>query len=257
MSLLQALFLSVLQGLTEFLPVSSSGHLVIAQSFLGLDEPPVAFDVLVHGGTLLAVIFYFRSQLIQLTRKLWVGEEGAIRTAWLLTIGTIPAALAGLALSPYLSRIFASLTLVGFALLATGLLLLSLRLVRSGGKEIKDFSSADAFLIGLFQAAALIPGISRAGATIVAAFWLGAKPKEAFAFSFFLAIPATVGALALQTPELTGEGSLTYNLTAFFVAAIVGIGALKVVEKTLLSARLSLFGFYCLVVGALLLLTGG
>lgn len=255
MNLYQLLLLAILQGVTEFLPVSSSGHLVIAQTLLGLTQPPVAFDVLVHLGTLLAVIFYFRTELLKLIKNLWIKDEGAIKTAWLLLVGTVPAAIAGGFLWPYLGQIFASLSLVGMSLIVTGLLLFSLKLSRPGKREITDLKWRDALIIGLFQALALLPGVSRAGATIVAASWLGARPKSAFTFSFFLAIPATLGAFALQAPQLAVSGNLIYYLLALFVAGLVGLAALKVVEKALVSARISLFGFYCLAVGALLLLT--
>jgi len=246
MSYSQAIFLAIIQGLTEFLPVSSSGHLVIFQKLFNLAEPPVLFDVLVHVGTLGAILVYFRKALIKVSRK----------TIWLIIIGTIPAAIVGLFLQSYISQIFNSLKLVGVSLLVTaGLLLLSQRF-KSLNRRFNSVKWQDAIFVGCFQALAIIPGISRSGSTIVSSLWRKFDRKTAFQFSFYLAIPAILGALVLQTPDLVYSpcGYLGQGILGMLIAGLVGYGALKLLEKTLLSAKFWLFGIYCLVLGIVILL---
>lgn len=245
MSYSQAIILAIIQGLTEFLPISSSGHLVIFQKLLNLTEPPVLFDILVHVGTLGAILVYFKKTLVKISQK----------TIWLIIIGTIPAAIVGLSLQNYISQIFNSLKLVGVSLLITaGLLLLSQRF-KSLKRRFNSLNWRDAILVGCFQALAITPGISRSGSTIVSGLWRRFDRETAFQFSFYLAIPAILGALILQIPDLIylpcgywGQGIL-----GMLVAGIVGYGALRLLEKTLLSAKFWLFGIYCLVLGLAIL----
>jgi len=245
MSYSQAIILAIVQGLTEFLPISSSGHLVIFQKLFNLTEPPVLFDVLVHVGTLGAVLVYFRKGLIKISQK----------TIWLVIIGTIPAAIIGLLLQDYISQIFNSLKLVGVALLITGGLLLSRRF-KSLNRRFNSLKWQDAIFVGCFQALAIIPGISRSGSTIVSGLWRKLDRKTAFQFSFYLAIPAILGALALQTPDLlySSCGYLKQGILGMIIAGVIGCGALKILEKILISAKLWIFGFYCLVLGIIVLL---
>lgn len=246
MSYSQAIILAIVQGLTEFLPISSSGHLVIFQKLFGLAEPPVLFDILVHIGTLGAILIYFRKELVKISQK----------TIWLIIIGTIPAAIVGLFLQNYVSQIFNSLKLVGASLLITaGLLLLSQRF-KSLKRRFNSLNWQDAILVGCFQALAIIPGISRSGATIVSGLWRKLDRKTAFQFSFYLAIPAILGALLLQTPDLIYSpcSYLGQGILGMLIAGTVGYSALKILEKSLLSAKLWLFGIYCLGLGILILL---
>ena len=246
MNYFQTIILAVVQGLTEFLPVSSSGHLVIFQNLFGL-EPPVLFDILVHVGTLGAVIFYFRKKLLKVNRRL----------LGLIVIGTIPAGLVGLLLQGYLETIFNSLLLVGVSLLITAGLLFSTRWVKGMGRGLRRLSWLDALLVGVFQALAILPGVSRSGATISVGLWRGVKRKTAFRFSFVLAIPAILGAMVLQIPELLVQRTefLVQGLLGMIIAGLVGFFALKVLERILLKSRFWLFGFYCLGLGLVLLLT--
>lgn len=244
MGFLQVTILAVVQGLTEFLPVSSSGHLVILQKLFNLSQPPVLFDILVHVGTLGAVIIYFRKELVKISRQ----------TIWMVVIGTIPAAIVGLFLQGYIKQIFDSLRLVGLTLLVTAGFLFSEKGISRKMRENKGVSRidwVDAIIVGLFQALAILPGISRSGSTIVSGLWRKFNRETAFRFSFYLAIPAILGALILQLPELL---SSTYSyffqgILGMFIAGAVGYGALKILEKFLLQARLWIFGIYCLVVG--------
>jgi undecaprenyl-diphosphatase len=244
----QAIFLAIIQGLTEFLPISSSGHLVIFQKLFGL-KPPVLFDILVHVGTLGAVIAYFLKPLSKISKH----------TLLLVVIGTIPAAVLGLFLQRYVGQIFDSLRLVGAALLITAGLLFFSRQFKSLNKQKGQFKYLkwqDALFVGIFQALAILPGVSRSGSTIIAGLWRRADRETAFRFSFYLAIPAILGALVLQIPELTSSpGSyLGKGILGMTIAGIVGYGALKILEKTLIGAKLWLFGIYCLVLGMAVLL---
>lgn len=246
MGFLQATILAVIQGLTEFLPVSSSGHLVILQKLFGLAEPPVLFDILVHVGTLGAVLVYFRKELLKISR----------RTIWLIIIGTIPAAVVGLFLQSYITQIFDSLTLVGVALLVTAGLLLLSRRFKTLKRHFNQLKWQDALFVGCFQALAIIPGISRSGSTIVSGLWRKFDRETAFRFSFYLAIPAILGALILQIPDLIYSPCtyLKQGILGMFIAGVVGYGALKILENFLLQAKLWLFGIYCLVLGTIILL---
>lgn len=246
MSYSQAIILAIVQGLTEFLPVSSSGHLVIFQKLFNLAEPPVLFDVLVHVGTLGAVLVYFRKELVEISKN----------TLWLVFIGTIPAVIVGLFFQGYIALIFDSLKLVGVTLLITGGLLLLSKQFKQLNRRFSNLKWFDALFIGAFQALAILPGISRSGATIVSGMWRQLDRKTAFHFSFYLAIPAILGALILQIPDLIYLpcGYLEQGILGMVIAGAVGYGALRVLEKTLLKAKLWLFGIYCLILGLAVLL---
>jgi undecaprenyl-diphosphatase len=243
MTFYQSILLGIIQGLTEFLPVSSSGHLVIFQKLLGLSSPPVFFDVLVHVGTLLSVLVYFKDNIIDFYKSHF----------WLIIIGSIPAGVVGLLLNSHTEVIFNSLELVGLALLITGFLLLSTNFLKVKKTDKLNFSKS--FIIGIFQALAIIPGISRSGSTIAVGLWQGLKRKTAFAFSFFLSLPAIMAALGLQ---LSGVNFATIDWLAtiigFFTAFISGLLALKILEKMVLQGRLLYFSFYCFALGVLILL---
>ena len=195
MSLFYAIILGLIQGLTEFLPVSSSGHLVIAQSFLGFAEPPILFDVMLHGGTLLAIFVFFRKDIWMILSGIFTGaeKEGVNHSdatdtnsphrnegrwfALLVIIGTIPAVIVGFALKDFLEGLFSSLATVGFMLCITAAILyFADRQVRRE-KSIKAMSIADAILIGILQAVAIIPGISRSGSTISMGIFLITSTK--------------------------------------------------------------------------------
>jgi undecaprenyl-diphosphatase len=249
MSFFQAVFLAIVQGLTEFLPISSSGHLVIFQKLFGFEKPPVVFDILVHVGTLGAVFIFFRREILALVTK-----KGC-KLLSLLVIGTLPAAVIGFLLEGKTDWFFNLWSLVGFAFLLTTLILFSTQLVKEKNKKIKDLKLLDVLIIGVFQALAILPGVSRSGSTISAGVWQGLEKEEAFNFSFYLAIPAILGALILKFDEL-----LRFNPTEFFqglvgmiVAGIVGYFSLKTLKDLIRKGKVYLFGFYCLVIGLLVL----
>lgn len=246
MTVLQAVFLGIFQGLTEFLPVSSSGHLVIGQKLLGISQPDVLYNIFVHIGTLLAIVAFFNKKMAAFYKK--------IHNLKLVFIGTLPIAVVGYFLNDSLELIFNSLLLVAFCLLFTAGLLLSTKWIKKSFKAIAQLKSKGSFVIGLWQAFALLPGISRSGATITAGLWQGLQRKEAFSFSFYLGAPAMMGALFLQIPDLLkNHYQITPALVGFLVAGISGFLALKVLEKVVLKAGLTYFAFYCLLLSSILL----
>lgn len=256
MSWIQAIFLSIIQGLTEFLPVSSSGHLVIFQKLLRLEEPPVLFDILVHVGTLGAIVFYFKEQLLVIFKGIIKKNRFDIKILLMILIGTIPAGIIGFFLQGYIKDIFDSLKLVGLSLLLTAGLLFSTKFTKNLNKDFKDLNWKETLFIGIFQAIAILPGVSRSGSTIVAGLWQNLKRETAFAFSFYLAIPAILGALILQIPEISNSSDyyLKQGIFGMIIAGTVGYFSLIILEKFLKSAKLFWFGLYCLAAGILVLI---
>ena len=244
MNLVQGFLLGLIQGLTEFLPVSSSGHLVIAQKLLGFSQPPVTFDVLVHLATAAAVVIF-----------LWpVIKSLKLDTLVAVVIGTLPAVVVGLLLNSRLDVLFNSLPLVGGSLLIPSLLLFA-AISRYPKARSIQLTSKTAFLIGLFQALAILPGISRSGSTIAAAIILGVKPSLAFTFSFLLALPAILGAQMIQLPQLTASSiPVSILITGFVTALVSGFFALKLLRTVVISKNLSPFAYYCLTLGLIVLL---
>lgn len=262
MSIWGAIILGVIQGLTEFLPVSSSGHLVVAQHFLpGFHQPGVLFDIILHLGTLLAILIFFRSEVELLLKGLTPGQSGAQgrRLIFMLVLGTIPAVLVGLSLGPYIERSFTQLAVVGVGLLVTGgLLLLSKHLTRKEGRQgrnLDEVTTKDAVLVGLLQSAALVPGISRSGSTIVAGLGRGLSRETAARFSFLLSIPAIVGATVYEIPKvhLLPDDAMAAYVAGFFMAFAVGYGAIVIVLRCLAHRKFHVFGYYCLAVGGVIL----
>lgn len=257
-----ALILGIVQGLTEFLPVSSSGHLVLGQSILGLKEPELLFDVLLHVGTLAAVLVFYGKDLWRIARG-WVSslmggdsDEDAARTGWLLILGSVPAGIVGVFLGGLVEEMFASPGLAACALLVTGGILCLGEPREGGGRGEAEMTAKDALVIGVFQAFAIIPGISRSGATIAAALMRGVAREQAARFSFLLSAPAILGAFALKIKDLEGplgEKLLPYAVGAL-AAAIVGTVALGWLIRLVRGGNLARFRYYCWGAGALALL---
>jgi len=241
MLIFHSILLGILQGLTEFLPVSSSGHLVIAQSILpGFTQPGVFFDVILHLGTLFAVVVYFRKQILKLSRKYLM----------LLIVGTIPAAVLGFLFQDFFERLFLERQLVGFALIVTALMNFLTDKVKAKKSGI---SNSQSFFVGIAQAIAIVPGISRSGSTIFAATGLGIKKRQAAEFSFLLSLPAVAGANMLQLSKYHGEidSNLNIYLVGFIFAFVFGVLSIHLVLKFLLKSKFKYFGWYCLFVGIL------
>lgn len=220
-----AVILGLIQGITEFLPISSSGHLVLAPVFFGEEDQGVAFDLAVHIGTLLAVILYFRSDVITLLKDgtasiIQRQHVGQSRLAWAVVLGTIPAGLAGLALLGIIDTFLRSAEVLMITTLVFGLLLGFADFTAKQTRTIQDIKAKDVLIIGLFQALALIPGTSRSGATITAGLLLGLTREAASRFSFLLAIPIIILASSVKILEVANDAQANIDWMAF------GIGGL-------------------------------
>ncbi len=258
-----ALILGAVQGVTEFLPVSSSGHLVLLQNLLGLNEPELLLDIMLHVGTLAAIVAVFFRELwgilTGVARALLrrpQGDPANPRLAWLILVGTIPTALMGVLFSGSFERAFGSAPWTGGMLLITGGLLFLTRLLPPGGRAVESMRIRDALTIGVLQGFAILPGISRSGATISGALFLGLSRPLAGSFSFLLAVPAILGALILKGRELAvlppqGAGAVALGA---LVAAVVGFISLKLLLRLLRRGKLFPFAYYCWALGGLALL---
>lgn len=269
MDIEQTVILGTIQGLTEFLPISSSGHLVIFQHLIGLREPELLLDIALHVGTLLAVLTFFWADI----RIMVTESRGCVRTVlrerelirqiqksphaalafWIL-MGMIPTALLGVVFNLFLQEMFGSTRLVGFMLLATGSILGASRLVRSSSANKKEVGLISAMVVGLAQGAAIIPGISRSGATIVCGLFCGLDRDMAGRFSFLLSIPAILGASLLKF-DLAGitEIGLIPLFAGVLVSFFVGLVALKITMGMLRRGRLYCFSPYCFLAGVVAL----
>jgi undecaprenyl-diphosphatase len=253
-TLLESIILGIVQGATEFLPVSSSGHLVIFQTLLGVEAAGVVFEVAVHVATLVSILVVYRTRVSSLAVGAVHRDAESLRYVGLLVVATVPAAVVGLLAKDAVEALFENPVAPGVALLVTGLLLWSSRaaMPRAIG-SIPTWTAA--LLIGIAQAVALVPGISRSGSTVVAALWLGVAPREAAAFSFLMAIPAIAGAAVLQIGDLAAGGGpdvATLAVGAVF-AAITGVLAIRTFVAMLAKRSFYLFAPYCWIVGALFL----
>lgn len=252
----EAVVLGFIQGATEFLPVSSSGHLVIGQALLGLRVPGISFEVSLHLATLISVIVAYWNRLVSLARGvLLTREPDDLRYVAYLVIATIPAAVVGVAFGDFVESLFDSPFVVPFGLLLTGSLLFSTRWALRKPFSARLTASA-ALLIGLAQSVALVPGVSRSGSTVVTALWLGIAPVDAAAFSFLMSIPAIAGAGVLQLSEIgsepTGLSALALLLGSV-TAAVVGVLAIRTFVAMLRSRSFPVFAWYCWAVGLALL----
>lgn len=210
MSWIEAIFLALIQGVTEFLPVSSSAHLILPSQLFGMDDQGLAFDVAVHFGTLLAVCWYYREQLMGLMNANldFIGDRtitSEARLSWLIVIATIPAGLAGVLLGDYIELNLRSVAVIAATTLVFGLLLGFADKKAKGDKTEHSLSLKDALIIGLAQALALIPGTSRSGITMTAALLLGYKRQDSANISFLLSIPIIAAATLLKTVELVSS----------------------------------------------------
>ena len=257
MDVFQAFVLGIVQGITEWLPISSSGHLVIMQDLLGLEpDQNLLFDLVVHLGTLTAVLVYFRKELWRIvlavfTKRSEVGpQEAALRLlAALIMVGTIPAGVAGVVFSDSIDRIF-DLRLVGFALVLNACLLFVFERIGSNGTR-KNARFLDAVVIGLFQAVSIIPGISRSGSTIGGGMLRGLERETAAVFAFLLSVPVLLGAFAFGAVTLENTDADSITLVVGFVAALaMGLASIEYLLKAVRSKKLWVFALYCVIVGA-------
>jgi undecaprenyl-diphosphatase len=254
-TILEAIFLGVVQGLTEFLPVSSSGHLVIAQHLLGIRMPGIFLEVALHFATLVSILLVYRRRVDVLIRGALTGEREAWVYAGLIVIATIPAAVVGLAFKPLFEHFFALPLVAGVALLVTGSFLWSSRWAMRRTPDTR-IGVREAIIIGLAQSVALVPGISRSGSTVVTALWLRVDSDEAAEFSFLMLVPAIIGATILEIPEVRNEaaaGGLPLFLGGM-AAAVTGVLAIWIFLLMLRKKAFHRFGPYCWAAGSLFLL---
>jgi undecaprenyl-diphosphatase len=245
-NLLEAVALAIFQGLTEWLPISSSGHLVIVQQLLGI-KASVAFDVMLHFGTLLSVVYFLRKDIAKLLKF----DEESKRTIAYIICASLPIALLGFAFKSFFESLFSSLFAVALALILNGFVLYSTKFFE--GKKKLNFSKA--FAIGLAQAFSIIPGISRSGITISAGLINKIDKKQAYKFSFLLSIIAILGATFFKLGEIDISSELIESiLLGIAVSALVGFLALKTVAKLVLSSNFYKFAYYCWLLGFLILL---
>lgn len=250
----QAVILGLVQGLTEFLPVSSSGHLVLAERLARVHTPGVFVEVALHVATLGSVCVVYGRRMVELARGLVTGEGDHRGYVWLLVLATIPAALVGGLLNDVIEAAFDSLAAVGVAFLFTGVVLWSTRhLVGTRGTP----TTRSAIGIGLMQALAILPGVSRSGSTVSAALWAGITPQRAAEFSFLMAVPTIAGAALLEARDAVanaGAAGVGPLLIGCAVALVSGIWAIRFLVALLHRGRFHAFAPYCWAVGVFTLL---
>lgn len=248
MTLIQAAILGVVQGATEFLPVSSSGHLVIAQQLLRFQEPPVTFDIFLHLATLLAVVIFFRAQLKTLTRPL----------AALLILSTVPAVIVGLILKPFIDTLFNSVIFLSFGFFISAVFLFLSDRPYKNQKNLSQITPKNALTIGIFQAVAIIPSISRSGATIFAGLRSNLTRDTAVTFAFLMSIPAILGAVFLEIITLDETSNLNFisTLVGMVAAFLVGFFSIKLLLKLVVNSKLYYFAWYCLFMALVTLFWG-
>ena len=263
MTLLDAIILGALQGAAEFLPISSSAHLVIGQALLHVNEANIYLEVALHFGTLLSVVVFFFKDIVGLFRSFFrflggqrdVDTRSGFMLSMYIIIGTIPAAVAGLLFESWFEARFNSAEFSGFMLLITAAALLSTYFVK---KYEHRLSFGRAIVIGIAQMLAILPGISRSGSTITAGLFLGIEPGLAARFSFLLSLPAVAGAALLKGLELAKHPLGGAELTIFGFGALisfaVGLVAIYLLLRIVVGRRFYMFGFYCLLVGILTIL---
>lgn len=249
MTIIEAGILGLVQGLTEFLPVSSSGHLIIAQHFLKINDGGLLFDVLLHFATLVAVVAVYWKDLLDMIKHPFQ------KYTYLLILGTIPTAIIGLVFNDTFERLFSSVTIVGYMLLITGFILLAAEFISRTIFSSSRFKYWQALVVGTAQGMAITPGISRSGTTIAMGLLVGLERAEAARFSFLLSIPAILGASILEIKDFAMTSQIGFHLIlpyaiGMIAAAISGYFAIKLLLGILTKGKLYYFSIYCWLLGA-------
>lgn len=247
--MIKAIVLGIIQGLTEFLPVSSSGHLALIENLLGIDQP-MTLAVFLHFGTLIAIIVYFIGPIRELARGVFTADRARLAYCGKIALGTVPIALAGFFLRSLVDEAFTNPRLVALLLGLTGAIVL---LTAVAGRQARPVTWRASIAIGIAQALAILPGISRSGMTISAGLYSGVDPDRAFRFSFLLSIPALLGANLLELGHVASITDLPALITGMAFSFASGLLALAVLRRTVYR-RFHLFGVYCLILSAVLLL---
>jgi undecaprenyl-diphosphatase len=267
LSLLEAVVLGIVQGVTEFLPISSSGHLVLGELLLKIKLDDVSFEVFVHLGTFFSVVIVFRHTIWSVLKALWVGitpSAGAhrlggqsedLRLLWLILVGSVPAGAAGLLFKSQIERSFTSPVLVAIMLLVTGTVLFLTTFFQSPRNRMNFL---DAVVVGIAQALAMLPGISRSGMTISAGIFRGVERSKAAEFSFLLSLPAIFGASLIELHEVLASPLLHENLMIYLTGAITAFGvgyvAIRFLLKMIQKGKFQYFAYYCFAVGVFFLI---
>lgn len=247
--ILKALILGTIQGLTEFLPVSSTGHLLLGRKFLGLSDAGLFLDTMLHLGTLLAVVAVFWQDIVYMIKRPFS------RLSLLIIAGTIPTAIIGLTFEDFFEEISKTGVTVGWEFLATGLILwVADNMKKKGTKNIDQVSFKDALIVGTLQGAAILPAISRSGLTIAGALFRGIDKQAAARFSFLLSLPAILGAVVLQSTKLASGQAESIGFIPLLVgtlaAAVAGYVAVKWMLAILQRGSLKVFSIYVWILGA-------
>lgn len=265
LSIIEAIILGVFQGISEFLPISSSGHLALLQNLFGLTEGSLFFSTMLHLGTLLSIFIVFFKDIKKLiieslkmlgdlfkTKKLKINNDYK-KISIMIVIGSIPTALMGIFFEDFIEGLYSSLTSVAIGFILTGLLLLVSEKVGSGKRKSKDLNLIDAIIIGTFQGFAIAPGLSRSGSTIVGALFRGFNKKFATKFSFFLAIPAIVGASLIQFIKAVSDENFIIEPLPIAIgtifSCITGLFAINILIKLIEKSKLHFFSYYLWVLG--------
>jgi undecaprenyl-diphosphatase len=261
-STFEAIVLGIVQGLTEFLPVSSTAHLRIVPAFAGWEDPGAAFTAVVQLGTMAAVLLYFRADLWRIAtawlaslRRPELRTDLDARMGWYIILGTIPIAIFGFLFRHQIKSGGRDLYLIGTTLIVLGLVLLVAERVSSRSRDLRTLSSRDGALIGLAQAAALVPGVSRSGATITAGLFLGFDRESAARYSFLLSVPAVVLSGLFELKDIGGEGAVGAGPTivATLLAFAVGYASIAFLLNWLVRHSTAIFVGYRIALGALVL----
>ncbi|MCR2032266.1 undecaprenyl-diphosphatase UppP [Anaerofustis stercorihominis] len=271
MTTIQAIILGIVQGLTEFLPVSSSGHLVILQNFMGISEGSLEFAIVLHLGTLLAVVIAYYESIWNMFKQFFLMladlitlkgpcfEKSKYRKYIVyILMASIPAGIVGVLFEDFISEKFGSIIIVGFTLLITGVLLvLGDALGKNNRGHIENVGAGKAFIIGIFQMFAITPGISRSGSTIVGGLLSGLKKEEAVEFSFLMSIPAVLGSLLLKIKDIISIGATTSFvplIIGFFCSLVIGYFSIVLLNNIVKKGKLYYFSIYCWIVGLALII---
>lgn len=265
MDIFQGIIIGIVQGLTEFLPVSSSAHLVFIQNILGV-ESSLAFDTFLHLGSLLAVLWFFRGDIYRMLKSWWLSlrdisqhrfkeglyEDPYKRLAWYVILATVPVAIVGFLLEDSVDALFAgALYVPAFFLFVTGTILYISQRMASGEINFNTIGKKEALFMGLGQACAILPGLSRSGTTIAAGLTIGLDKEFAAKFSFILSIPAIFGAFILQLKDIGSALDVNFVpvILGFVAAFIAGYMAIRWMLELIQKKNLDIFAYYCWVVG--------
>lgn len=248
-SILEAIILGTIQGVAEWFPISSSGHLVIAEALLGTNEPLV-FSVFLHLGSLFVILFVFRKKILELIKGVLTGKKEAYIYGGKLILATIPIAIIGVALTDFIETQFQSTMTTGIALIVTGIFLLFTLPLKPKGK----LTWKNAIYMGMAQGLAILPGISRSGSTISTGMMVGVKKEDAAEFSFLMAVPAILGATVLEFSNLSAVQNLSALTVGTITSMLIGYLSLTLLLKVIKDKKFGLFGIYCIIIGILVLL---